>query len=201
MGDNINLKINKNILIIIAVCLAAAGFIWAMNEKDKRAKAEEALKQKNDDYLKLLSEYLNKRNDLPDELKTQLLHLREEYDGINDAVALKLEQVIKLITAGEQKLAIEKLSLIIENLLKDKYIKEGKAKDKKSCPTLHKLLHYAKDLKWITEHQFNFSLFVKENRNESVHNIDENITSNAILISFLAGIEIIYHLKGLKAEK
>ena len=188
----------KDLLLGAVIILAIGGFIWALNERSKRQIVELKLDKKNEDYLKLLSAYLETRSDIPESLKTQLINLREEYSGIDDAIAVRLQDVIELIQSGKDKMAEEKMALIIENLLKEKYIKEGKANDKKSCPAFHKLIEKAKEFNWIKLHQFNFSMFIKEKRNEEAHELVPDISDNEIMIAFFSGIEIIYQLKGIK---
>jgi len=188
----------KDILLGVVIILAVAGFIWAINERSKKQVLELKLNQKNEDYLRLLSAYLESRTDIPETLKNQLINLRKEYSGIDDAIAVRLQDVIELIQTGKDKIAVEKLALVIENLLKDKYIKEGKAIDKKSCPAFHKLIEKAKEFNWIKLHQFNFSMFIKEKRNEEAHELVPDISDNEIMIAFFSGIEIIYQLKGIK---
>ena len=108
---------NNKIWAVLLASLAIAGFIWAINEKTKRITAEVKLKQKEGDYLMLLSKFLESRKDLPQKIKDQLINLRKDYVGINDAVAIRLKEVVELIEEGKETIAIEKLTLIIENLL------------------------------------------------------------------------------------
>lgn len=191
---------NKTLTTILGI-IASLAIVWAISESLKRGEVEKKLKKKNEDYLKLLSQYIadtKGQSGITEKIKTQLEQLQNEYSGIDNAVSQKLQTVIELITENKQEIAIEKLTLIIENILKDKYLAEGIAKDKKSCPSLFKLLEKAKELKWITNHHFNFSLFLKEKRNEEAHELVPAISENEKIIAFFSGIEIIYHLKGIK---
>lgn len=188
----------NNIWLILTICLAIGGFIWAIDEKNKRLIAEKKLKQKEGDYLALLSSFLSTQNNLPLEIKEQLIHLRENYIGIQDDVAIELKTVIELIETNKEEIAIEKLTKIIEQLLKEKYVEEGKAKDKRSCPKLFKLLENALEFKWITKHEFYVSCFLKDHRNDEAHELAVKFPTNWKYIAFLSGIEIIYNLKGIK---
>lgn len=188
----------KNIWIFIFVALAIGGFIWAIDEKTKRQVAENKLKQKEDDYLKLLASYLERTKDIPDEIKKQLYHLRDKYVGVHDDVAIELKSIIELIESKKEEIAIEKLTKIIENLLKEKFVEEGQAKDKRSCPKLFKLLEKALELKWISKHEFYVSNFLKDKRNDEAHELAVRFPVNWKFIAFLAGIEILYNLKGIK---
>lgn len=191
----------KDIIIAILGIVVALTIGWAISETLEKDKALKKLKKKEDDYLKLLSTYLKSikgNSALIKEIRTKLEDLHKEYSGINEEVSKKLQVVIELITDNKEEIAIEKLTLIIENILKDKYIAEGQAKDKKSCPSLFKLLEKAKELKWITKHHFNFSLFLKDKRNQEAHELTPDINENEKIIAFFSGLEIIYHLSGIK---
>ena len=191
----------KDTLIAILGVVIALTVGWAISESLKRDEAEKKLKKKEEDYLKLLSTYLKSikgNSALIKEIQTKLEDLHQEYSGINEEVSKKLKVVIELISENKEEIAIEKLTLIIENILKDKYIAEGQAKDKKSCPSLFKLLEKAKELNWITKHHFNFSLFLKDKRNQEAHELTPAINENEKIIAFFSGLEIIYHLSGIK---
>lgn len=58
------------------------------------------------DHLKHLQVYLEKNKDLPSEVKEQLLRLRNEYQGINDDVAIEFSSIVKLIQSGKDEIAI-----------------------------------------------------------------------------------------------
>lgn len=191
---------NKTINTILGI-LTALSIAWAISERIKRNNIENGLEEKNEDYLNLLSQYLHEtkeKSGTTKTIKSQLEKLQKEYSGIDEAVANKLKIVIELISENKEEIAIEKLTLIIENILKDKYIEDGNAPDKKSCPSLFKLLEKARDAKWINKHQFNFTLFLKDKRNEQAHEISTNINENEKFIAFFSGIEIIYQLKGIR---
>ncbi|MCU4162508.1 hypothetical protein [Carboxylicivirga caseinilyticus] len=192
---------NKDTFIAVLSVIAIFAFGWALSENKDKKRIQGILKKKNDNYLKLLSQYIEDtkgQDGTGEKIKEQLKSLHDEYEGVDKAISKKLQTVIELISENKQEIAIEKLTLIIENILKDKYIAEGQAKDKKSCPSLFKLLEKARDLKWITNHHFNFSLFLKEKRNQEAHELTCVINENEKIIAFFSGIEIIYQLKGIK---
>lgn len=199
------MKSEDNSLLFVLGALAVGGFIWALSERSKKNElvnelnqSKLELKQTQKDYLRLLQAYLEKTKELPLEVKNQLLNLRNQYQGINDEVAIELSTIVDLIKSGKDEIAIQRLATTIENVLKEKYIKHGFAKDKRSCPSLNSLLEKALELKWITKHEFQFSLFLKDKRNTVSHNIAVTIPENEKYISFLSGIEILYSLKGMK---
>lgn len=147
----------------------------------------------------LLSEYLKHKKDIPENIKNQIIKLRDEYSGINETIASELKSIFKLIEQENETLAIQRLALIIENLLKERYIAEGKAENKNKCPAFGKLLEFAQNYKWIKSSHFNISIFVKDKRNQITHELNPDINNNEKIIAFFSCLEIIYHLKGIKA--
>ncbi len=180
------------------IALAIAGLIWAICEREKRIEAETKLKRKDEDYLQLLSKHLSTQKSLPKEIQTQLNHLMEDYAGVQDDVAIELKTIIDLLHSKKDEIAIEKLTKVVEHLLKEKYIAEGKAKDKRSCPKLFKLLEQAFEFKWINKHEYNISFILREQRNDEAHELAVKFPTNWKYIAFLGGIELIYNLKGIK---
>lgn len=188
------------LLIIIAVLITMSGIAFVYTEHLKRMKAEEDKKKSQEEYQKLFLLYLEKDKTLPDEIKKQFKDFIEKYSGIEPGIAVELRTILNLIENKQEEIAIEKLTKVIEDHLKNKYVQEGKAKDKQSCPRLSKLLKIALDLKWISEHEFYVSLFLKDKRNEEAHQVGTKFPMNWKSIAFLAGIELLYNLKGIKRE-
>lgn len=195
MENNYN---ENNDFGFILGALAVIGFIWAMNEQARANQLSIALNNSQTNYLKLLNDYTKKQTSFSEEIKNQLVDLRKNYEGINDAVALELKSISELIEIKQEETAIAKLTKVIENLLKEKHIQEGKAKDERSCPQLFKMLNNALELNWISEHEYNFSNLLRDHRNQESHELAVKLTTNWKNISFLSGIEIIYKLKGIK---
>ncbi|AWM12551.1 hypothetical protein DI487_00795 [Flavobacterium sediminis] len=195
MEDNTNNDSGMNFLL---GCLALGGFVWAINEKNKVSQLTSALQKSQTSYLKLLNDYTKHQSSFTEEIKRQLVELRKNYEGINDAVAIELKSITELIEGGQEETAIAKLTKVIENLLKDKYIAEGKASDTKSCPQLFKMLQGALNFNWIDQNEYNFSNLLREQRNQEAHELAVKFPENWRYISFLSGIEIIYKLKGFR---
>jgi len=192
------MKSEDNSLLFILGALAVGGFVWAIKERNEKNAIKLRFENTQRDYLKLLQAYLEKTKELPVEVKNQLLNLRNQYQGINDNVAIELSTIVDLIENGKDEIAIQRLATTIENVLKEKYIELGLAKDKKSCPSLNSLLEKALELRWITKHEFQFSLLLKDKRNTVSHNIAVTFPENQKYLLFLSGIEILYRLKGMK---
>jgi hypothetical protein len=186
---------DRDLKELILVGLAIGGFIWAINERTEKQAFAQKLDRKNEDYLNLMSHYLQSQKQIPEEIKKQLISLRREYIGINDAIAMKLHTVVELIRNNKDEIAIEKLASIIENLLKEKYQKEINTS---RIPNFYNLLQKAKELYWISADIYHLSLFVKNKRNQEAHELRAQFTENEKQIAFLSSIEIIYQLKGIK---
>lgn len=146
----------------------------------------------------MLQHYLENQKSIPSEIKQQLIELREKYSGLQDDVAIELMKIVELLNDDKEEIAIEKLTKVIENLLKEKFVAEQKAKDKRSCPKLFKMLESALEFKWISKNEFYISCFLKDERNEEAHDLAVKFPTNWKYISFLAGIELLYNLKGIK---
>jgi hypothetical protein len=189
---------DRDLKELILVGLAIGGFIWAINERTEKQVLAQKLDRKNEDYLNLMSYYLQNQRQIPEEIKKQLISLRREYIGINDAIAMKLYTVIELTHNNKDEIAIEKLALIVENILKEKYEEEGLKKKNKGFPKFAELLKKAKELNWIKSGHYFLSLFLKEKRNEEAHELITNFSENEKVIAFFSGIELIYQLKGVK---
>jgi len=180
-------------------CLAVGGFIWAINERNKVNELNNALQKSQTNYLNLLNDYTKHQNSFTEEIKSQLIDLRANYEGINDNVAVELKSITDLIESGQEETAIAKLTKVIENLLKEKYVAEGKANDNKSCPQLFKMLQEALTFNWIDQNEYHFSNLLREQRNKEAHELAVKFPKNWKYISFLSGIEIIYKLKGFRS--
>jgi hypothetical protein len=189
---------NKNVWKFILISLTIAGFIWALSERNKRIEVEGLLEEKEDDYLQLLQKYLEKEKSIPEEIKQQLIKLRKKYLGIDDAIAIELKKVIDALNIGQEETAIFKLTKIIENILKEKFEKEEYSGNKKSFGNLASMLKEALNLKWISKHEYYISYLLKDQRNKEGHELAIKFPDNWVQISFLAGIELIYNLKGTK---
>ncbi len=189
---------NYDFLSDILMALAIGGFIWAITERNQKQQLQQQLYYSEKNYYKLMEEYLKDKKEIPKEIKKQLLQLRMQYMGIDQEIADKLQVVIELIQENKESIAIEKLTTIIENLLKNKF-KEEQGLSKNT--SLYNLLKKAKESNWITDYQYNFALFLKKMRNTEAHELKANYNNNEQYIGFLTGIEIIYQLAGFRITK
>lgn len=190
---------------ILTVCLGLAlviglVFVWKKDKENKILKTRLKLAEENE--LGLLNEYLKQhKQTLPEPIKQYVIRLKEQYAGINEKVAKELEGIETLINAGQDEAALQGLSKIVENLLKDKFVQEcSSEKEEKKIPTYHKLLEFAKEHKWISEDSFCFCNKLKNVRNKLTHELDTKLDDNTKAEMFFGSIGIIYELKGIPNE-
>ena len=136
----------KESLLLIAIgALFIGGIMWALTDENKRLrnqiyKEEEEKDKIKKDYLNLLKDYLTKNKSLPESVKAQLLDLKEHYVGIQDDIAIELNNIVELIRMGKEELAVATLTKIVENLLKDRYVEEHIVETRDKCPNFHQML-------------------------------------------------------------
>ncbi|NQY30659.1 MAG: hypothetical protein HRT69_14470 [Flavobacteriaceae bacterium] len=148
------------------------------------------LKKKNKD---LLLKSLNDKNQIPNEIKTQIAELIDNYDGVEENICNELIGVLALIEIGQEIKAIKDLTKIIENLLKEKYKEENEFKKKNFVP-LARLIDYAKEKDFFNQKEYNTACILRDFRNEESHNLNVTDTRNMILASMLGGIELIFRI-------
>ena len=141
---------------ILTVCLGLAlviglVFVWKKDKENKILKTRLKLAEENE--LGLLNEYLKQhKQTLPEPIKQYVIRLKEQYAGINEKVAKELEGIETLINAGQDEAALQGLSKIVENLLKDKFVQEcSSEKEEKKINTYHRLLEFTKEHKRISQ--------------------------------------------------
>lgn len=196
----------KNIALITMMAVLVALSIWLAIEIKAKNKYLDELEKAKQDRLKILQEYLIQTSSIPDEIKDQILKLAQEYKDLDHDVFVELTEVIKLIEIEQHEEGIRKLATIIENLLAEKFDKEGdtwyqkqKSKSKHGFVELGRLLNRAKNIGFIMEHECDFAFLVKDVRDENVHKMNKKKPDNWLIIAFLTGIEIVFKLKGVKA--
>jgi hypothetical protein len=196
--------------ILGGLAVGALGVAASENSKKKKAQrsandlqrinskltGENKILRKN--YLSLLQEFLAAQNGLPKEIMNQLEDLRLHYSNVDKKMEGELVRVLDLIKNEKGEIAIEKLAKIIENMLSEKFLSEGKTEEHKKCRSLHAMLEKAHAFGWIEKREFHFSLFLKEERNKEAHELFVKFGKNWQLASFLGGIELIYKLRGVK---
>ena len=185
---------NKAVTNILSA-LAALAIVWlildnlklreALEEKEKRAKEKDDINDK-------LKERIDEAKDIPESVKKELESLINRYKKIDPDVSNELMAASSLIKIKEYPKAIFTLTKIIENLLREKYLKSEafvswKKTNRRNNPVFGDFIEFAKAEKFISKDEYHFAKGLKELRNEEAHelNITKNnlITSSAFLLS------------------
>lgn len=187
---------------ILTVCLGAAvvlGLVLLWNKDKENKILKRKLKLAEENELDILNEYLKlHKQTLPEPIKQYVIKLKEQFVGVNEKVAKELEDIENLINAGQDEQALQGLSKIVENLLKDKFVQESSSeKEEKKIPTYHKLLEYAKEHEWISQDSFCFCNKLKNLRNKLTHELAAKLDDNTKAEMFFGSIGIIYELEGI----
>ncbi|CAA0237442.1 conserved hypothetical protein [Tenacibaculum maritimum] len=155
----------------------------------KEKEIENLKKEKKD----LLLKSLHDKEQIPNEIKEQIIKLINNYHGVEDDICNELISVLELIEIGQEVKAIKDLTKIIENLLKEKFEKENDSKSKKFVP-LAKLIDYAKESDFFNQREYSTACILRDFRNEESHNLNVTDTRNMIMASMLGGIELIFRI-------
>jgi hypothetical protein len=194
----------KNEVIIIGVVFSAL-IIFLATQKSENLKQKKEIEELKKDRLKLIQKILKTEKEIPAEIKNQLLKLVTEYKDIDPDVSQELMNTLLLIENNHQSKAIATLAKIIENLLRDKFAEEilhGKYnsdiefKSKKKRLNFKNIIEFAKNVEFLTEHEFNLLNILREFRDKESHELNIKIGKNWQTIAFLTGIEIVFKILG-----
>lgn len=181
------------IIVLIAVLLFLLG--WTMNERErakKKDKIMDRLKEENKElkmaYLSLLEKFLE-ANGVEPSVVEELHRLKSEIDEMDTEIHVELDSVIKRISDGEGTKAVKDLAKIVENVLKEKAVKDETFTKKR--PMLNDLLLYAKEKGLICTRLYENGLKLRDLRNKESHELAPSCTKLEIGMSVFTGIEII----------
>ena len=164
-------------------------------EREKKLGQEnKALRNIVSDLKEEVNEIIDKKDELPEDVKNQLKSLIEEYRNIDEKVTNELLSVTALLEIKENTKAIMGLAKIIESLLKKIYTGD---KELKSNPRFVDLIEHAKKKKLIEKDEYYFLNGVREIRNEEAHNLAVQKRINIISTSLLIGVSMIFKLAGI----
>lgn len=170
-------------------------FAYLFFENKRLLEENEVLKRKakesDENYLKLLDEYVQKANSIPESAKTKLTELIDTYSAIDKNITIELQVAIQLLEDGKETIAVEKLTKVIENVLKDKLTSET-CIDKKR--TFMDAIKEAIKLNLICERIGAFMNALRVIRNEEAHDINVQITPSETIIYLLASVHILFEL-------
>lgn len=187
---------SKTIAIAILTALLLV-ILWLFIDEREKAKRKDkiidCLKAENkkikSDYLELLQKYLVINGCVEPNVIEELNRLKTEIDEIHSSIHIELESVIKRVSDGEGTKAVKDLAKIVENVLKEKALKDETFK--KSRPMLNDLLSYAKEKGLICSRLYENGLKLKELRNKESHELAPSCSKLEIGLSIFAGIELI----------
>lgn len=183
-------------IIIVGLIVAVGVVIY------KNSELQTENKKLKDEKLKLLKEFLNNQSSLSSEIKQQIIGLADHYENINEDIYVDLVKALKRIEEGDETGGIERLAVIIENILKEKFEQENdswytKVKAKGNRTYLANLLNRAKENGVIDNHEYNMGMHIKDIRNGEAHEPNFKHPKNKINIAIIASIEIIFKLNSI----
>lgn len=193
---------NNNAALWIAL-ICALIYAAAKNKKNDELVAVLAIKEQRiqyieNEYLKLLQAYMFKVKELPLGIKEQIEYLIEHYQGIDSEISSELIRILRMVEGKQQSEAIMKLAKVVENILKEKFVKEKVYESKHKCPSLFELVKQAFHNKWISTREQKFIELIREPRNEEAHSLNVVFNPNEFFIYLLSGIEILHTLRGIR---
>lgn len=161
----------------------------------KIAELEIQKKATESNYLKLLEDYMKKTSSIPQSAIEQLEELKNAYSNVNNDIAAELCVVLEMLHDGKETVAIEKLTKIIENILKIRLEEIAQNSQKK---TLMEMIKDAVSFKVISKRTAAFADALRVVRNEEAHELNVQLTPTQAVLCVLAGVSILFELSGSK---
>jgi transcription termination factor NusB len=179
---------------MIAILVSAVLFVWFFSRKQllqRIAQLELDKKTANSNYLILLEEYMKKTSSIPQSAREHLEELKKTYSNVNSDIAAELCIVLEMLDSGKEAIAIEKLTKIIENILKTRLAALEQSGKKKP---LMEMIKDAVSLKIITKRTAAFADALRAVRNEEAHELNVQLTPAQVVLCVLAGVSILLEL-------
>lgn len=189
-------KLNKEIALGLTVGAVLLLILWLVTENQKKQKMIEELEI---DRLKLIKDSIENSDQITSEIKRQLNKLVDEYKNIDPEISAELITALSIINAGEEEKGVGCLSIIIEKMLKAKYLKHPKfcewikRERKKSATKASQadLIEFAKFDDLITKEEYHFANTVRTLRNGTFHEAGKKLSWNFSKASLLIGVELV----------
>ncbi|MBR3798932.1 MAG: DUF4145 domain-containing protein [Bacteroidales bacterium] len=187
----------KILLILLAVAGCVAAFYCLQNKSLKKQLDDKQhdIDVLEDSYMKLLKEYISKQQEIPKELQDDLMNLCTQYKGLQPEVVEEMERVLKLLQDGQDELAVESLSKIVENVIEEKCKQENIKGN-----SFFNNLKIAVDKGLISKRVFHLSNVLRDTRNTIAHEVGVTMKKSEVVMNISAGIEILFALKGIPNE-
>ena len=175
--------------------------VWFSYKSNLREK-DEQIKELEADKLRLIYDSINSEDNLTAEVKRQLIKLIESHKEVNPNIAKELKTALSLVKEGEAEKGVGCLSIIIENLLKEKYLDDTgfekwlKRERNKKPPKASQanLIDYAREDKLLVGEEHGFAMAVKDIRNGVFHEAGAIVAKNFKKAGLLVALEIILKL-------
>lgn len=185
------------VLFAIAGCVAAYYYLKSKSLNKQLDDKQHDIDVLEDNYMKLLKEFIAKQQEIPKELQEDLMNLCTQYKGLQPEVVEEMERVLKLLQDGQEELAIECLSKIVENVIEEKCSTiDKKVKER----TFFEKLKFAFDNSLISKRIFHMANVLKDTRNTIAHELGIKMKKTEVVMNVRAGIEILFALKGIPNE-
>ena len=184
-----------------------AGFvIYLLNEKKKDTQTIINLQNNNNKLLNLnrsqnfrlnqlnmeLRNTVDKKENLPDEIKEDLKRLISDFDKLDKNIAEELISISSLIQINEKPKALFTLSKVIENLLKKRFNK---------IKPFVKLIDIARTENVLSIEECHFANGIRSLRNKEGHELNVQVDEYLTTSSLMIGIGIISKLKKTTTDR
>ena len=107
----------KDIAIGVLTIIAGVLILLLIDEQNRSKKKDLKIKGLRKQNKDLLTRTLKEKEQIPEDIKSQLIKLIDQYEGVEENVCNELIGVLALIEIGQEVKAIKDLAKIIENLL------------------------------------------------------------------------------------
>ncbi len=170
------------IIALIAIILVLGWFFFnEMKKNELKEKMIRRLTDENDElkkgYLDLLQKHLLLSENTPKDIIADIERLKDQVVNLSKDVHIELGSVIDNVRNNNGAKAVRELGKIIENVLKEKAIKDESFK---KTPSLFNLLEYAKNCHWIKPNIHAYGELIREIRNKESHDLNVQIEPHKI---------------------
>ncbi len=198
---------NKGIFIGFTLGVVVIVLLFYLKENDRKIKE---IKKKEDDNEANLKEIKKMLSDIEEEslikgdirvsidISQRINELINYYRNIDDDICEELNKALELIKDNYFEQGINKLAVIIENLLKNKYKnEEGLKKNLKFA----NLINYAHKTNFFNQKEKDHCVYIKNTRNKESHELNNKLDDNDRAKLLLESVEIIFKFTKITPNK
>ncbi len=196
---------NTRSIVIITLVVMAVVIVYFMimqkqlSDQIQKLQAEKAEAEAG--YLKLLEDYMNKTKSIPESARIKLEELKNTYARINPDIEAELITVLDLLDGGKEAIAVEKLTKIVENVLKERLNVEAAGGKNDKRKTFMEMIREAIKMNVICERLGAFMNALRVMRNEEAHELNVQLDQNETLIYLLTSVHVLFELAGTKQSE